>query len=124
MQNFGLSQLPSVALNKKYLDRLARIEWVDVRFSPDYIELIIGDRACLLWGDLLGTCLMILPLGPRRALFAASDRATIERLRKRNQRQLVKYINRWSTEEAIEYFYSADDQHRALAKRRLRQQQH
>ena len=121
MRNWGLSLLPSIAHNQKYLDRLARLQWSDVRFPADYPDLIIGDRACLLRGDLLSTCIMILPLGPRRAVFVASNRESIEKLRRQNQRQLVKRINRWSAESAIDYFYAARDGHEPLARARLRE---
>ncbi|MBN9091647.1 MAG: DUF4238 domain-containing protein [Reyranella sp.] len=120
IENFGLSILPEIATNPNYLNRLARLDWVDVQFPAAAPELVISDRALLLRGDLLTECVMVLPVGPRRAMLINSDRRHIDAFRQLPPKEQVRSINKWSVEEAVEYVYARGVEHLPLVKRRLR----
>jgi hypothetical protein len=120
VDNFGLSLLPHVATNPQYLDRLGRLEWADVRFPPSAPELVISDRALLLEGHLLGDCVLVLPVGPRRAMFIGSDRRYFDAFKTEGPKDQVRRINRRSVMDAVEYVYACGNEHEALVKARLR----
>jgi hypothetical protein len=120
IENFGLSLLPQIATNPEYVNWIGRMGWVDVRFPVIAPELLIRDRALLLEGKALGDCYMVLPVGPRRALFISSDPRFLDAFRRLPPKEQVHRINRGSVIDAVEYIYASGNEHEPLIKARLR----
>jgi Protein of unknown function (DUF4238) len=118
--NAGLSVLPDMITNPKTCERVYKMPWSTFDVRNANVDLLSGDRPCILEGDALaGRCVIALPLGPRMLMVISNDSASIVRLHQLSQSARVKLINRAIVICAHKYVYGTGPQHLPLVEKLL-----
>lgn len=119
LHDFGTRSLPTLIQTSTLNRTIFEASWVTRRFSSTPERLLIGDRPLTLFGALNDNFMLYLPVAPDRAFMAFNSRETARRLATRNDRALLRELNRFMVEQASVYVYGTDMTHRRLLESRL-----
>jgi Protein of unknown function (DUF4238) len=104
---------------------LNNMHWQVLDVSNDDFSLLTSDRP--IWMTLSITeedAFISMPIGPRKLFTAAVNSSTQMRLRERSREQLVKEVNKLTTQHAVRFVYGLDDKALPFVQKHMASKRH
>ena len=110
IENFGLSFFYKLVVNQEVGNKILGMRWWLWDFSEAPYDLLLSDNPCIFTSGIDNpSCVVALPIHPRKA-FMATQSATLEEImRQQRSRDLVKRLNESSLMQSNDRVYSTND---------------
>lgn len=120
VRNFGLTVLPQAIMNEPLGRCLFKAEWWTAHLPSERFDLLLGDRPCILTGNMiLGDFIVALPLAPDLLFFASNNPSNRELCSRMSTRDLSMQMNRMTVNRAARRVYATDQRHEKLIAKKL-----
>jgi hypothetical protein len=123
LEDHALMMIQKLVDNPQVGGRLINNGWHVTRFNADSETLVLSDRPLIrLRGYDHPGGAWILPLTPHSVFFAINHPANLQRIRTASPKQLIRYINVASAQQAERFVFSIDTTHERWLPKYLRLQ--
>ncbi|WP_186209382.1 DUF4238 domain-containing protein [Burkholderia gladioli] len=117
--DFGTYALPELIQTSSYNKLFFEADWGIRKMTKTKEMLLIGDRPLTLFGPTTRLDLTYLPLAPDVAFFVSKSARMTRWVNSMSDLQLVRQLNRSMVEQASQYVWGSNFEHRRLLERRL-----
>ena len=120
MTNFGISQLPRIIGDPRYIQALLEMPTWTVRLDQSDVDFVTSDRPIVIVGELgMPDYAWLVSLNPRVAQIICRENPGLSRLQAFSSSEFAKWFNARLIERAAKYVYAAGPQHLAEVERWL-----